>query len=167
MKITQILKWKDKEYKLIWHDADDFSKLLDKNLTQSYGVCLYKGKLLIVKNNGNWSLPGGHLEKGEKPEEALKALHTASQENLDMKVFAKLSMMRLRYVLMKSISEVEARILADDLSASDIEALNELSKLVSPQQVAGALKKLLEVYQSIGKTYIQSLPLELLLAELV
>ncbi len=103
----------------------------------------------------------------KKPEEALKSLHTASKENLDMKVFAKLSMMRLRYVLMKSISEVEARILADDLSASDIEALNELSKLVSPQQVAGALKKLLEVYQSIGKTYIQSLPLELLLAELV
>jgi hypothetical protein len=68
---------------------------------------------------------------------------------------------------MKSISEVEARILADDLSASDIAALNELSKLVSPQQVAGTLKKLLEVYQSIGKTYIQSLPLELLLAELV
>ena len=103
----------------------------------------------------------------KKPEEALKALHTASKENLDMKVFAKLSMMRLRYLLMKSISEVEARILADDLSASDITALNELSKLVSPQQVAGTLKKLLEVYQSIGKTYIQSLPLELLLAELV
>ncbi len=103
----------------------------------------------------------------KKPEEAIKALNDAGKGNLDMKVFAKLSMMRLRYLLMKTISEVEARNLAEDLSHDDIKSLNELSKTVSGQQVALVLRKMLEVYQSIGKTHIQSLPLELVVAELV
>lgn len=94
---------------------------------------------------------------------ALGALGTAGRENLDMKVFAKLAMTRLRYMLMRSISEKEAGQLARDLSAADVATLTELSKKVSPQEVAQSLKKILDVYHSIGKTYIQSLPLELAL----
>ena len=94
---------------------------------------------------------------------ALGALGTAGRENLDMKVFAKLAMTRLRFMLMRSISEKEAGQLASDLSAADVTTLTELSKKVSPQDVAQSLKKILDVYHSIGKTYIQSLPLELAL----
>lgn len=63
--------WEGKEYKLIWHDADNFDDIKYKNLQQSYGVCFYKDKLVIVNNNGKWSLVGGHIENGESPEEAL------------------------------------------------------------------------------------------------
>lgn len=96
---------------------------------------------------------------------ALAALGVAGRENLDMKVFAKLAMTRLRYMLMRTISEKEAGALAGDLSASDVALFNDLATKVSGQQIAGLLKRMLEVYHSIGKTYVQSLPLELVVGE--
>ncbi len=98
---------------------------------------------------------------------ALAALGVAGRENLDMKVFAKLAMTRLRYMLMRTISEKEAGALAGDLSASDVALFNDLATKVSGQQIAGLLKRMLEVYHSIGKTYVQSLPLELVVGESV
>ncbi len=71
MVINDSMVWDDKEYKLIWHDCDSFDEIKDKDLQQSYGVCFYKDKLVIVSNNGKWSLTGGHIEKGESPESAL------------------------------------------------------------------------------------------------
>lgn len=98
---------------------------------------------------------------------ALTALGTAGRENLDMKVFAKLAMTRLRYMLMLTISAKEASALASDLSASDVALLSDLAKQVTGQHVAGVLKRMLEVYHSIGKTYVQSLPLELVVGEVM
>lgn len=71
MVINDSMVWNGKEYKLIWHDCDTFDDIKDKNLQQSYGACFYKDKLVIVNNNGKWSLVGGHIENGESPEEAL------------------------------------------------------------------------------------------------
>lgn len=98
---------------------------------------------------------------------ALTALGTAGRENLDMKVFAKLAMTRLRYMLMRTIAEKEASLLASDLSASDVVLFDGLARQVTGQQIAGVLKRMLEVYHSIGKTYVQSLPLELVVGEVV
>jgi DNA polymerase III subunit gamma/tau len=98
---------------------------------------------------------------------ALTALGTAGRENLDMKVFAKLAMTRLRYMLMLTISAKEASALAGDLSAGDVALLSDLAKQVTGQHIAGVLKRMLEVYHSIGKTYVQSLPLELVVGEVV
>ena len=64
--------WEGKEYKLVWHDTDNFDEIKDKDLQQSYGVCFYNQKLLIVNNNGKWGLTGGHIEKGETSEVALE-----------------------------------------------------------------------------------------------
>jgi 8-oxo-dGTP pyrophosphatase MutT (NUDIX family) len=75
--------WDDKEYNLIWHDSDSFDDLKGKELQQTYGVCLCDSKLVIVNNNGKWSLVGGHIEKGESPEEALVR---EVQEETNMKV---------------------------------------------------------------------------------
>ncbi len=97
--------------------------------------------------------------------EALQALNAAAAENLDMKVFAKLAMMRLRYALMKTISEQEAKVMASNLSAADIEVLNELTKQVSGNEIADALRAILGTFHSIGKSHIASLPLEILVAE--
>lgn len=71
MIINDSMVWDDKEYMLIWHDSDSFDELKGKDLQQSYGVCFCDSKLVIVNNNGKWSLVGGHIEKGESPEEAL------------------------------------------------------------------------------------------------
>lgn len=72
MTIKQNLNWNDgKIYKLVWHDCDSFDEIKGKNLQQSYGVCFYNSKLVITRGFGGWNLVGGHIEKGESPEEAL------------------------------------------------------------------------------------------------
>lgn len=98
---------------------------------------------------------------------ALRALQNADKENLDMKIFAKLAIVRLRYLLMKTVSEIEAKKISSDLSVSDIQALDEIVKnsSVTAPQVVDILRKILEIYNSIGKTHIQSLPLEVLVGE--
>ncbi len=59
------------EVQVEWHDEVDFSNL--KNVTQVYGVIFNdEGKILIVKVNGKWSLPGGTPEGHDKsPKETL------------------------------------------------------------------------------------------------
>lgn len=59
------------KYNLTYHDCDDFKELVGKDLQQSYGVCFYKDKLVLVFGEPNWGLVGGHIEKGGSPEEAL------------------------------------------------------------------------------------------------
>lgn len=83
MIINDSMIWDDKKYELIWHDCDSFDELKGKDLQQSYGVCFCDNKLVIVSNNGKWSLVGGHIENGETPEEALVR---EVQEETNMKV---------------------------------------------------------------------------------
>ena len=83
MIINDSMIWDNKEYKLIWHDCDSFDELKGKDLQQSYGVCFCGNKLVIVSNNGKWSLVGGHIENDETPEEALVR---EVQEETNMKV---------------------------------------------------------------------------------
>lgn len=83
MIINDSMIWNNEEYKIVWHDCDSFDELKGKKLQQSYGVCFYNNKLVIVNNNGKWSLVGGHIEKGEIPEIALER---EVQEETNMKV---------------------------------------------------------------------------------
>ena len=61
--------------RFILHDWRDFSKLTP--ITQSYAFIFNKeGKILIGKNpkstKDSWSIPGGTLEEGESPDQALE-----------------------------------------------------------------------------------------------
>ncbi|MGU3568001.1 NUDIX hydrolase [Paenibacillus sp. D51F] len=43
-----------------------------QTVTSVHGVCVDNGHILLVKVSGRgWNLPGGHVEEGESPEEAL------------------------------------------------------------------------------------------------
>ncbi len=58
-------------------DADSFVDLDKEHVKQSYGICFCDRKLVIVfghfgGKDREWGFPGGRLEIGETPEEALK-----------------------------------------------------------------------------------------------
>ncbi len=73
---------------VIYQDADSFEHLLDKKVTQTYGVCFVGDKIVIVhsiKGGSHWVLPGGSIEEGETFEECLKR---EIQEESNMKVLS-------------------------------------------------------------------------------
>ncbi len=94
---------------------------------------------------------------------AFAALAGAQEQNLDIKVFAELAMTRLRYVLMKTVSEKTASALASDISAEDVKVCDELAKQVNGKQTAETLRNVLSVYHMIGKAYTATLPLEVVI----
>jgi ADP-ribose pyrophosphatase YjhB (NUDIX family) len=54
-----------------WHNSRYHKGL--KPITQVYGVCFYKDKILIIRSSQDkfWNLPGGQPEKGETMLQAL------------------------------------------------------------------------------------------------
>ncbi len=64
------VNWSGHHLKLTWcpiKKIDDYSKV-----TSVHGVCFYNGNVLLVLVNGRgFNFPGGHIEDGETPEEAL------------------------------------------------------------------------------------------------
>lgn len=66
MQIKSSMLWRGKKIKLIWHDCDSFTDFPKDKQQQSYG-----DKLVITGGSGKWNIVGGHIEKGETPEEAL------------------------------------------------------------------------------------------------
>lgn len=74
-----------KEFHVEYHDADSFDALPTEKITQVYGICFCNGKLLIGRRvrNGTWGHLGGHPEKGETLEQALRR---EIQEESNMRV---------------------------------------------------------------------------------
>lgn len=117
--------------------------------------------------------------------DALTSLQHAVSENVDIKVFAKLAMMRLRYALLTSINKDSigrsggvgqgagnntsqggiAEILGSDISENDKAVIDELVKTVAISHIANTLKSILNSYQIVGKSHIASLPLEILVVD--
>ena len=54
-----------------WHNASSYKNL--KPITQVYGLCFYKDKILIVRSRKDvfWNLSGGKPEKNETPLQGL------------------------------------------------------------------------------------------------
>jgi ADP-ribose pyrophosphatase YjhB (NUDIX family) len=82
----------DKEGRLAevtYEDADSFDHLLDKKVTQAYGVCFVKDKIVIVysSKSDHWILPGGSIEKGETFDECLKR-EVKEESNMKILSFA-------------------------------------------------------------------------------
>ncbi len=60
---------------LVYQDADSFDHVPLEEIGQSYGVCFYGDKIVIVLSNHvkpHWTLVGGSREPGESPEECLR-----------------------------------------------------------------------------------------------
>ncbi|MEK7569756.1 MAG: DNA polymerase III subunit gamma/tau [Patescibacteria group bacterium] len=104
------------------------------------------------------ALSGKDLEKG------MGVVKKAGKENLDMKLYLKLIIERLRFALMLKYAPKMETEIKNDLSEDDLKFLKSLpaGSLNSKTLVA-----LLDAYQNLDRAFIPELPLELALVKLL
>ncbi len=95
---------------------------------------------------------------------ALATLGEASREHIDMKVFNKLTLARLRYILLMTASPAAATHEALNFTADEEMRLRAIK--VPESQVVKTLYAFLDATAQIGKSHIASLPLELAVTKL-
>lgn len=96
----------------------------------------------------------------------LEVISRASHNNIDMKVFLKLILAKLRYVLiLKNAPALESEIAAE-MSEEELVLFKKLAHEPSSKLSSQTLLELLNAYDAIGRSYIEELPLELALLKL-
>lgn len=71
MENTRYVNWGGHNVKLTWIPSNTLPEL--HLVTSVHGVCLDNNKVLLVQiKDRGYNLPGGHIENGESPEEALR-----------------------------------------------------------------------------------------------
>jgi len=117
-----------------------------------------KGKLL---NDVLGSIEEGLLEKG------LVAVRRAGAENLDMAVFLKLLIERVRVVLLLRFAKGMEKELEEEFAEEDFEFLKGIALNKSSRVRSETLRKLLDALGETGYAAVPSLPLELALIGLL
>ncbi len=105
------------------------------------------------------------LNAGDKTG-GLQAIAKAGDNNIDMKVYLKLILQKLRYALiLRNARELEGKI-KEETTEEDFEFLKSLASAKDGKINSATLLEFLNVYDLLGKSYIEELPLELALIKL-
>ena len=96
----------------------------------------------------------------------LKAIEDAVENNVDMKVFTKLILNKLRAILLVRFSKDMAKQIEGELSEEDFKFVQELADNKEANISSETIKEMLEVGEKVGKAFIKQLPLELALMKL-
>jgi len=103
----------------------------------------------------------GELEKG------LRIINMAVEENIDMKVFLKMILHKIRSILLLKYAKDMEIALQEQFNAEDFEFLKKTSKEIQSKINSNALNELLMAYDAIGRSYISQLPIELALIKIL
>lgn len=106
------------------------------------------------------ALAEGKVEKG------IEALHVAVEQNIDMVIFTKLILEKLRFILLIGNAPEMAKSIQERVSAEDFEYLSKLAKEKNKNISFETLLELLRASQLIGRAFIPQLPLELALMKI-
>jgi len=102
-----------------------------------------------------------------KLSDGLASIHTAVEHNVDMKVYAKLILRKLRAVLLLRYAPEMTGKIAEDFSEEDTVFLKGHAGEKESALNSKVLEEFLGAYQRIGYSYIPQLPLELALIKLI
>ncbi len=99
-------------------------------------------------------------------EKALLAVKSAVEHNVDMNVFMKLLLEKLRFLMLLRVAPVMEKYIEGQVSAEDFAWLKNLSTQADLNISSGVLLEMLSVYERTGRAYISHLPLELALVNM-
>ncbi|MFC1623515.1 DNA polymerase III subunit gamma/tau [Patescibacteria group bacterium] len=106
------------------------------------------------------SIAESEIEKG------LTAISVAVENNVDMKIFTKLILHKMRAILLLRYAKDLEKTFKSEFSEKDFEFLNKLSKDKEANITSNTIKEMLDCYGQIGRAYILQLPLEMALVKL-
>lgn len=116
----------------------------------------------ILVNDFISAIAEKNIEKG------ITAVRTASSENLDMKLYLKLIIMKFRMAIILRYAPKLQEDMRGDLGEEDLKFLQDLVKTDKDGILrSGVLSVLLEAYQNIDNAFISELPLELALVKII
>jgi DNA polymerase III subunit gamma/tau len=95
------------------------------------------------------------------------AVRIASEQNIDMDVYLKMILAKLRYALMLRYAPASKKMLTETLAKDDIEYLENLVKDKPEHISSAALIILLDSYQMLHSAVITELPLEIALVRIL
>jgi len=108
------------------------------------------------------SLAAGNLEEG------ILGIKQASKEGLEMKLFAKLLIQKLRFAIILKYAPKLEKEMTEDLPEADLAFLKKIIKEDKEGRIRSpALAFLLEGYQNFDRAFIPELPLELALIKIL
>ncbi|MCK5060040.1 MAG: DNA polymerase III subunit gamma/tau [Candidatus Pacebacteria bacterium] len=110
----------------------------------------------VIKSISEKKLPDG-----------LMALKKVAEGNIDMKVFLKLLLRNVRYVLLLRFAPEMEKEIKEELTDEDFKFLKDLSKNKDSNISSATLYTLLTAYENTQYSYIQTLPLELALIKII
>jgi DNA polymerase-3 subunit gamma/tau len=100
-------------------------------------------------------------------EDGLSAIHQAAGQNIDMKMYLKLVLKKLRVVLLLKFAENMAKEFMEDMAEDDKKFLISFAGKHGANVSSTTLVTLLEAYSQIDYAFIPELPLELALVKLI
>jgi len=92
-------------------------------------------------------------------DEALTAIRSSVSENIDARMLARLTIHRMRVIMLMRYAPTLAKTLAEELTEADRELAQELAK--KPNVNSDMLRTLLEAYSTMAYAAVPHLPLEL------
>jgi DNA polymerase-3 subunit gamma/tau len=107
------------------------------------------------------ALAQGSAEKG------IAAIHEAVEANIDMKIFTKLILEKIRFVLLIANAPDMAKVIQERVSAEEFAYLSGLAKAKHRGLSLDALLEVLKASQLIGRAFIPQLPLEMAVVKIV
>lgn len=107
------------------------------------------------------SIADSDLKKG------LGTVQRAVEDNIDMKIFIKMILHKIRSVLLLKYAPDMKSVIQKQFSGEDFIFLDKLSNNSKSSINASVLKELLDAYSSVDRAYISQLPLELALIALI
>ncbi len=112
-------------------------------------------------NNFIQALSDKNIENG------LSAIREAGEQNIDMKVYLKLILVKLRAALLLRYAPEMKKDIEGKLSEGDAEFLREILKIKRDGISSKTLAELLQAYQELRFAFIPELPLELALVRIL
>jgi DNA polymerase-3 subunit gamma/tau len=141
----------------------DTQGILQKVLSFEEGEKITGADVERVTGAPGVALVRGFIEAliGKRADDALGIIRTASEQSIDMKVFLKLVLRALRFVMLLRYAPEMKKSIGEKTGESELKFLEKAAEQSKNISLSPILKELLSAYEETDRAYIKELPLEL------